>query len=211
LRHILRRTVAASRRTDGGILHIRNLLAARGLRSCLSHNHEEKIMNLQSSALVAAIAAMSWAFAPVALSQEPEEALPPSSSAEQSQSATDDLESPSAKDLDEEATAAQETTPSESADAGALDDKIDDKKIEQFADAYVEVQTIQKQASADLAAAQDTAAADSVKTKAESDMIAAVERSGLQVDEFNQIVETMASNVEVRNKVAAKLQQRSGG
>ena len=73
------------------------------------------------------------------------------------------------------------------------------------------MQTIQKQASAELAAAQDTAAADSVKTKAESDMIAAVERSGLQVDEFNQIVETMASNVEVRNKVAAKLQERSGG
>ena len=42
-------------------------------------------------------------------------------------------------------------------------------------------------------------------------MISAVERSGLQVDEFNQIVESMASNVEVRNKVAAKLQERSGG
>jgi Domain of unknown function (DUF4168) len=172
------------------------------LRSCLSHNHEEDIMNLHSNALVAAIAAMSWAFAPAALSQEQDEELPPPST-EQSQS-TDDLGSPSATDPSA-AAAAQEKMPS--ADEPALDDK----KIEQFADAYVKVQTIQKQASAELAAAQDTAAADSVKTKAESDMIAAVERSGLQVDEFNQIVETMASNVEVRNKVAAKLQERSGG
>ena len=159
-------------------------------------------MNLHSNALVAAIAAMSWAFAPAVLSQEQDEELPPSST-EQSQS-TDDLGSPSATDPSA-AAAAQEKMPS--ADEPALDDK----KIEQFADAYVKVQTIQKQASAELAAAQDTAAADSVKTKAESDMIAAVERSGLQVDEFNQIVETMASNVDVRNKVAAKLQERSGG
>jgi Domain of unknown function (DUF4168) len=202
LRHILRRTVAASRRKNGGIFHSRNLLVPRGLRSCLSHNHEEDIMNLNSNALVAAIAAMSWAFAPAVLSQEPDEQLPPSST-EQSQS-TDDLGSPSAKDP-AAAAAAQDTMPSKDETA------IDDKKIEQFADAYVEVQTIQKKASADLAAAQDSAAADSVKTKAESDMIAAVEKNGLQVDEFNQIVETMASNVEVRNKVAAKLQQRSGG
>jgi hypothetical protein len=204
LRHIPRRSVAASRRKDGGIFHIRNLLVPRGLRSCLSHTHEEKIMNLHSNALVAAIAAMSCAFAPAVLSQEQDEELPPSSTATEQSQSTDDLGSPSATDPSA-AAAAEEKTPS--ADEPALDDK----KIEQFADAYVKVQTIQKQASAELAAAQDTAAADSVKTKAESDMIAAVERSGLQVDEFNQIVETMASNVEVRNKVAAKLQERSGG
>jgi Domain of unknown function (DUF4168) len=192
---------------DGRFFRVRNLLVARGLRSCLSHNHED-IMNLQSNALVAAIAAMSWAFAPAALSQEPDEELPPSSSAEQS-SAADDLDSPSARELDEEAAAAQETMPSESATAPAP--ALNDKKIEQFADAYVEVQTIQQKASAELQQAPDTAAADSVKTKAESDMISAVERSGLKVDEFNQIVESMASNVEVRNKVAAKLQERSGG
>jgi Domain of unknown function (DUF4168) len=167
-------------------------------------------MNLQSNALVAAIAAMSWAFAPAAFSQEPEEELPPSSTS-----------SPSATDsLDEDAAAAQETMPRESADATAQDTMppesadappLDDKKIEQFADAYVEVQTIQQKASADLAAAPDTKSADSVKTKAESDMIAAVEKSGLKVDEFNQIVASMASNTEVRNKVAAKLQERSGG
>ena len=49
-----------------------------------------------------------------------------------------------------------------------------------------------------------------MKASAESDMIAAVERSGLQVPEFNQIVERMASDTEVRSRVAAKLQERSG-
>ncbi|HET9448384.1 MAG TPA: DUF4168 domain-containing protein [Steroidobacteraceae bacterium] len=88
---------------------------------------------------------------------------------------------------------------------------IEDKKIEQFADAYLAVQTIQQKAAADLQGAKDPEQADKVKATAESDMIAAVERSGLQVPEFNRIVERMASDTEVRSRVAAKLQERNGG
>jgi len=89
--------------------------------------------------------------------------------------------------------------------------QISDQKIEQFADAYVAVQTIQEKAANDLQTAKEPAQADQVKQKAESDMIAAVEKSGLKVDEFNQIVETMTANADVRERVAAKLQERQGG
>lgn len=88
---------------------------------------------------------------------------------------------------------------------------ISDQKIEQFADAYVAVQTIQEKAASALQTAKEPAQADQVKQKAESDMIAAVEKSGLKVDEFNQIVETMTANADVRERVAAKLQERQGG
>lgn len=88
---------------------------------------------------------------------------------------------------------------------------ISDEKIEQFADAYVAVQTIQEKAASDLQTAKEPAQADQVKAKAETDMIAAVEKSGLGVDEFNQIVETMTANADVRERVAAKLQERQGG
>jgi hypothetical protein len=50
-----------------------------------------------------------------------------------------------------------------------------------------------------------------VKATAESDMIAAVEKSGLKVDEFNSIVQTMTADASVRERVAAKLQERQGG
>ena len=72
------------------------------------------------------------------------------------------------------------------------------------------MQTIQQKAAAELQSAKDPQQADKVKANAESDMIAAVERSGLQVPEFNHIVERMASDTEVRSRVAAKLQERSG-
>lgn len=95
--------------------------------------------------------------------------------------------------------------------SSAASSQISDQKIEQFADAYVAVQTIQEKAASDLQTAKEPAQADQVKQKAESDMIAAVEKSGLKVDEFNHIVETMTANADVRERVAAKLQERQGG
>ena len=100
-------------------------------------------------------------------------------------------------------------TPSASSPTAAA--PITDQKIEQFADAYVAVQTIQEQAATQLQTAKDPVAADKVKASAESDMIAAVQKSGLQVDEFNQIVQSMTANADVRERVAAKLQERQGG
>lgn len=43
---------------------------------------------------------------------------------------------------------------------------------------------------------------------AEIQIIKAVERSGLQLQEFNQIVEIMALNPALRMKVAAKVEER---
>lgn len=110
---------------------------------------------------------------------------------------------------------AQQATPSQSTESmdasSAATTPIDDQKIEQFADAYVAVQTIQEKASTELQTAKDPVSADKVKANAESDMIAAVEKSGLNVDEFNQIVQSMTANADVRERVAAKLQERQGG
>jgi hypothetical protein len=176
--------------------------------------------------LLAALAAATCALAPAAFSQEPpssppspqdqnsadvgepaqsdQQDLPPTTTDEQQQQ-QDEQTSPGAA-TDEPAPGATPAAPgaSDSATAGP----IEDKKIEQFADAYVAVQTIQQKAAADLQSAKDPAQADKVKQTAESDMIAAVERSGLQVPEFNKIVERMASDTEVRSRVAAKLQER---
>ena len=171
--------------------------------------------------LLAALAAATLA-APAAFSQEPQ--TPPSpqdpDSADVGEPApsqqqdlppttTDDQTTPGATSDEDEQTspgAATEPAPSSSATAGP----IEDRKLDQFADAYLAVQTIQQKAATQLQTAKDPQQADKVKATAESDMIAAVERSGLQVPEFNKIVERMASDTEVRSRVAAKLQERAG-
>jgi Domain of unknown function (DUF4168) len=164
--------------------------------------------------LLAALAAATCALAPAAFSQEPPPA--PQDPADVGEPAPQDQQDlpPTTTDDESEPTApgaaTDQATPqatpgaSDSTTAGA----IDDKKIEQFANAYMAVQTIQQKAATELQGAKDPAAADKVKATAESDMIAAVERSGLQVPEFNKIVERMASDTEVRSRVAAKLQER---
>ncbi|WP_129776100.1 DUF4168 domain-containing protein [Peristeroidobacter soli] len=150
-------------------------------------------MNLRSHILYTALFAASAVAAPAAWAQVQEPAPP-------------------AQEYPSPASEAQ-TPPMNEAPAAksAASTPISDQKIEQFADAYVAVQTIQEKAANDLQTAKEPAQADQVKAKAESDMIAAVEKSGLKVDEFNQIVETMTANADVRERVAAKLQERQGG
>jgi len=182
--------------------------------------------------LLAALAAATLA-APVAFSQEPQtppspqdpdsanvgepapsdqQELPPTTTDEQTDEQQGQTAPGSATDEDQ-STSGSATAPAPGATPGATDataGPIEDKKLDQFADAYLAVQTIQQKAATDLQSAKDPQAADKVKATAESDMIAAVERSGLQVPEFNKIVERMASDTEMRSRVAAKLQERSG-
>jgi len=171
--------------------------------------------------LLAALAAATLA-APVAFSQEPpsppspqdpdsanvgepaqQQDLPPTT--------TDDQSAPGATtDEQEPSSPGAATAPGPGSTDATTAGPIEDKKLDQFADAYLAVQTIQQKAATELQSAKDPQAADKVKATAESDMIAAVERSGLQVPEFNKIVERMASDTEVRSRVAAKLQERNG-
>jgi hypothetical protein len=159
--------------------------------------------------LLAALAAATLA-APVAFSQEPPS--PPSpqdpDSADVGEPAQDQQDLPPTT-TDEQTSPGAATEPAPST-TGTTAGPIEDKKLDQFADAYLAVQTIQQKAATELQTAKDPQQADKVKATAESDMIAAVERSGLQVPEFNRIVERMASDTDVRSRVAAKLQERAG-
>ncbi len=163
---------------------------------------------MRSKMLTAAIAASTMVCS-VAFSQA-QETAPPSST--QGPNPQESSQYPSESSTGPYATPGEAagSTTDESA-AAMAPAQIDQKKVEQFADAYVEVQTIQQRANADLESATDPAQADQLKTTAQSDMIAAVERSGLKVEEFNQIVASMAADTELRSRVSAEVQKRVGG
>ena len=188
-------------------------MAAAGLRSGNRSIEYEDIAMILRKQLLAALAAATCALAPAAFSQEPPPSAQNPSSADVGEPAEQQQQlPPTTTDEQNEQQTAPGAATAEPAAPGTSDSTtagpIDDKKIEQFANAYVAVQTIQQKAATELQSAKDPAAADKVKAAAESDMIAAVERSGLQVPEFNKIVERMASDTDVRSRVAAKLQER---
>ncbi len=88
---------------------------------------------------------------------------------------------------------------------------IDEAKMDQFADAYVEVQKIQANAADELnSAAADPEKQQQAQAKVENEMIAAVERTGLNLDEFNGIVQTMSADANLRAKVVEKIRKRMG-
>ena len=105
--------------------------------------------------------------------------------------------------------AANATTTGNTATKNAAN--IDQRKLAQFADALIAVEEIQSKANEDLQANTDAAAAKAVKAKAETDVISAVQRTGMQMEEFNRMSEVLASDVEFRSRVAAEVQKRRGG
>lgn len=85
---------------------------------------------------------------------------------------------------------------------------LEDRKLDQYADAYLQIEEIEKQASAQLQEAKEPAAAVAIKEKAEGAIIEAIERSGLKLDEFNQITEVASLDEGVRLKIVDRVQKR---
>ncbi len=85
---------------------------------------------------------------------------------------------------------------------------VEDRKVDQFANAFVAVQDIQAQATQELSAAKDDQQATQVKASAEKQMIEAVRREGLEVEEFNRIADLMATDLALRSKVVEKVEAK---
>ena len=85
---------------------------------------------------------------------------------------------------------------------------LEEKKIAQFADAYMAVEEVHLRTADELNKATDRVAANRARDNAETQMIQAIERNGLHVQEFNHIVELCALDPALRTRVADKVEQR---
>lgn len=86
--------------------------------------------------------------------------------------------------------------------------RLEDKKLDQYADAFLDIEQIEVKASAELEKAGDAATAVAIKEKAEGAIIEAIERSGLKLDEFNQITEVAALDEDVRRRITDRVETR---
>ncbi|HKE95900.1 MAG TPA: DUF4168 domain-containing protein [Povalibacter sp.] len=86
--------------------------------------------------------------------------------------------------------------------------QIPDTKVDQFAAAFVAVQDIQTQATQQLSAAKDDQAATAVKADAEKKMIEAVQKQGMEVEEFNRIADLMTTDLSLRARIVEKVEKR---
>ena len=83
--------------------------------------------------------------------------------------------------------------------------EVEEAHLDQFAEAFLAVQEIQVEASEELQAAGDEAAAQDVQRRAQEDMVEAVLETGLSVEEYNQIAQLMNSDPEVRDGIMERI------
>ncbi len=87
----------------------------------------------------------------------------------------------------------------------------DETTLENFADAFVEVQSIQTSASRDMEQAGDPAEAQEIQQRAQEEMVQAVIDTGLTVETYNRIAQQMNTDIDLREDVMARLEARMGG
>jgi hypothetical protein len=85
---------------------------------------------------------------------------------------------------------------------------IDDQKLDRYADAYLSIEAIHTKTAARLAGAKDAASINKIKAQAEGDILQSIERSGLTLDEFNQIAELEKVDGNLRKRIADRVERR---
>jgi hypothetical protein len=83
-----------------------------------------------------------------------------------------------------------------------------DKKLDQFVDAYADVQTIRKKFVSKINNVEDQSKVQAMQQQAQSEMLEAVKDSGLSVGEYNRIASMMDTNPELRQQVIERVEQR---
>lgn len=89
------------------------------------------------------------------------------------------------------------TAPSQSAPM----EEVTDKQLEKFVDAATDVQEVQATYAQRMQEAQDQEQAQSLRDEAQSEMVGAVEESGLSVQEFNLIAQRLQTDPELAERL----------
>lgn len=88
---------------------------------------------------------------------------------------------------------------------------VSETKLNQFADAYVAIAEIQSEAKTDRTeGAENPEALKAREAALQTKMQTAIEKSGMQIEEFNQIAQQSMTDLDLRAKLAEKVQARNG-
>ena len=87
-------------------------------------------------------------------------------------------------------------------------EEISDQQLEQFAEAALAVNQIGREYASELQAAADEAAAERIRSRAQEEMIEAVQDEGLTVQEYNAIYAAAEENQEINTAIQALLQEK---
>ena len=83
---------------------------------------------------------------------------------------------------------------------------VDEATLEKFVLAYADIQELQQEFATDLEQVSSQEEAAALQQETQQKMIRVVEESGLSVPEYNNVVQALEQDPELRAKVESKLQ-----
>ncbi|MCP1726356.1 uncharacterized protein YqfA (UPF0365 family) [Natronospira proteinivora] len=86
--------------------------------------------------------------------------------------------------------------------------EVSDEQIASFVDAYVAVNDVREEYTARLQEAEDQEEAQALQMEANDAMTAAIEDSGLSVEEYQNVAMAVSADSDVREQVTQMLEER---
>lgn len=94
-------------------------------------------------------------------------------------------------------------------DSGRGSGQVDDKTKEKFVDAYIKVKGIQKKYTQKLHNMEDIDQARRLQKQVQAEMVKVVEDSDMSVQEYNEVVDAISSDPELRMEIEKMAQGRT--
>ncbi|MEX2494623.1 MAG: DUF4168 domain-containing protein [Woeseia sp.] len=88
--------------------------------------------------------------------------------------------------------------PPEAAEQQTAD--VTEEELQTFAEIYVDVETTRTELSEEMTEAETPEAAQDIQTRFEEEMIAAIEKHGWSVDDYNRVAAAISNDPEKREK-----------
>ncbi len=103
----------------------------------------------------------------------------------------------------------QMQNPAPTTQPGMSGGQVSEEKLDSFAAAAVEIQTINEEARAKLSEPGTSESPEDLQRQANEDIISAVEDEGLTIEEFNEIARLAQNDPALHSRVIAKIQEKN--
>lgn len=87
--------------------------------------------------------------------------------------------------------------------------EVSDKKLDKFAEIYVDVESTRSRLAAELSTAEDQQQAQELQMKMRDEIIATIEDHGWTLDDYNQVAQVIAADQQLKEKALEKINEHS--
>lgn len=87
--------------------------------------------------------------------------------------------------------------------------EVSEKKLDKFAEIYVDVETTRSRLAAELSTVEDAEKAQEIQMQMRDEIIATIEDHGWTLEDYNQVAQVIAADQQLKEKAIEKINEHS--